>query len=334
MKAITLKEFGNTENFKLENYPVPKPKNDEVLIKLKATAFNPIDYQMRLGRRESHMMNSPILGRELAGIVEEIGEKVKNFKLGDEIYAASGSGGSNGSYAQYMTLTEKRIALKPKNITFEEAAAIPSAGLTAWQTFSRLHIKKKDSIFITGGSGAVGSFLIRLLKPKHLDQIITIAGSLESIDAIKAIGLKESQIIDYRNPDLESSILNANHNHYFDFTVDIVGDKSAEIAASTLKVNGVYADITFLGTQKTRETLFDKGASVLNISNYAFTLDNNLNWYGNTLRKIAGLIEAEKLAAPSINVLGNFSLKTVQQAHNIMENNLTRGKKLVMTIDY
>ena len=73
---------------------------------------------------------------------------------------------------------------------------------------------------------------------------------------------------------------------------------------------------------------------MLNISNYAFTLDNNLNWYGNTLRKIAGLIEAEKLAAPSINVLGNFSLKTVQQAHNIMENNLTRGKKLVMTIDY
>ncbi|MCZ4244522.1 quinone oxidoreductase family protein [Pedobacter punctiformis] len=333
MKAITLKAFGSTDNFKLENLTVPKPKGDEILIRLKATAFNPIDYQMRLGRRESELMNSPVLGRELAGIVEEIGEGVKNFKPGDEIYAASGSSGSNGSYAQYMALTEKKAALKPKSLSFEQATAIPSAGLTAWQTFNRLNVKPNESIFITGGSGAVGSFLIKLLKSSNIHQIITIAGNIESTDAIKAMGLNDDQVLDYKKPDLEKRILDANKQQHFDYVVDIVGDESSEIAAAVLKVNGVYADITFLSTQKTRELLFDKGASILNISNYSFTLKNNLEWYGETLNELKKLIEGNKLDTAAINIVGHFSLNTVKQAHNLMENNLTKGKKLVMTID-
>lgn len=333
MKAITLKAFGSSDNFELENLTVPKPKGDELLIRLKATAFNPIDYQMRLGKRESALMNSPVLGRELAGIVEEIGEEVKNFKPGDEIYAASGSSGSNGSYAQYMALTEKKAALKPKNLSFEQAAAIPSAGLTAWQSFNRLNIKTNQSIFITGGSGAVGSFLIKLLKSNNIDKIVTTAGNAASIKAIKSMGLADEQILDYKKPDLENRILDTNKQQLFDFVVDIVGGESAEIAASVLKVNGTYADITFLGTQKTREILFDKGASILNISNYSFTLNNNLKWYGETLNELKNLIESNKLDTPAINIIGTLSIKTVQQAHELMERNLTQGKKLVMTID-
>jgi len=332
MKAILLKSFGGTENFKMENLKVPKPKAGELLIKIKATAFNPIDYQMRLGRRESHMMNSPVLGRELSGIVEEIGEDVKNFKPGDEIYAASGSSGSNGSYAEYMALTEKKVALKPKNLTFEQAAAIPSAGLTAFQTFNRLKIKSKESVFITGGSGAVGSFLIKLLKSNHIDQIVTIAGNLKSIEAIRAMGLADRQILDYKDPGLETLLLKSNNNMDFDFAVDIVGNKSSETAAAVLKVNGVYADITFLGTEKTREILFDKGAEIFNISNYAYTLNENLDWYRRNLMEITNLIERGTINGPAVNILGEFSLETVQQAHYIMEKNLVKGKKLVMVV--
>ncbi|WP_316803867.1 NADP-dependent oxidoreductase [Pedobacter nototheniae] len=333
MKAITLQAFGSSDHFELVDMSVPKPTGDEILIRLKATAFNPIDYQMRLGKRESELMNSPVLGRELAGIVEQIGEKVKNFKPGDEIYAASGSSGSNGSYAQYMTLTEKKAAQKPKNLSFEQAAAIPSAGLTAWQTFKRLDIKANQSIFINGGSGAVGSFLIKLLKSNHINKIITTAGNIESIKAIKNMGLNDDQILNYKNPDLQNRILMANQQQHFDFAVDLVGGQSAEIAASVLMVNGTYADITFLATEKTRETLFDKGATILNISNYAFTLNNNLKWYGETLNQLKDLIEGNKLDTAAINIVGNFSVKTVQHAHKLMEDNLTRGKKLVMRID-
>lgn len=333
MKAIVLKAFGSTDNFKLENLSVPKPVGDEILIRLKATAFNPIDYQMRLGRRESALMTSPVLGRELAGIVESVGENVKNFKPGDQVYSASGSSGSNGSYAEYMTLTEKRVALKPENISFEEAAAIPSAGLTAWQTYNRLNIKENDSIFITGGSGAVGLFLIKLLKFNGIHNIITTAGNSESAEALKALGLKNEQILDYKKPELIKKVLHVNGQQHFDYAIDVVGAESSEIAATALKVNGIYADITFLGTEKTREILFDKGASILNISNYAFTLNNSLDRYGETLSALKKLIESGKLAATAIKVVGSLSIKTVQEAHNLMESNLTKGKKLIMTMD-
>lgn len=333
MKVITLKGFGSSDNFELENLSISKPKGDELLIRLKATAFNPIDYQMRLGKRESELMNSPILGRELSGVVEEIGNEVENFKPGDEIYAASGSSGSNGSYAQYMCLTEKKVALKPKNLSFEQAAAIPSAGLTAWQTFNRLNIKPDESIFINGGSGAVGSFLIKLLKLNGVNQIITTAGNKESLKAIKTLGIPNVQILDYKKADFENAVLSANKQHYFNYVVDLVGASSSELAAAVLAVNGVYADITFLGTEKTREHLFDKGATILNISNYAYTLNHNLKWYGETLTALNKLIESNKLAAPAINLVGSFSLETVKKAHHLMENNLTQGRKLVMKID-
>lgn len=332
MKAIVLKGFGGVEHLHLSDLEKPAVKPGEVLIRIKAAAFNPIDYQMRQGRREKELMTSPVLGRELSGIIEELGAGVTGFLPGDEVIAASGSRGSNGSYAAYMTLSPKLLAHKPKVLSFEQATAVPSAGLTAWQCFSRMKMTTEQTVFITGGSGAVGSFLIRLLKLHGIHRILSTAGSPASQDALLALGLEPANIIDYKTEDLTKKAIAANGGQPFDFAVDIVGAEVAEVAAEVLTVNGTYLDVTFLGTEHTRGILFDKGAVVINISNYAYALKNELDWYGRTLNHLSDLIDAGKITAPAIHIVGELTVKTVQEAHLLMENNQSHGRKLVMTV--
>jgi len=146
------------------------------------------------------------------------------------------------------------------------------------------------------------------------------------------LGLKKDQIINYKSENLSDEILSANDNNQFDFAVDIVGGQISETAAEVLKVNGNYVDITFLGTRKTREVLFDKGCVILNISNYAYALKGDLAWYGRTLSELSQLIESGKITAPSINLVGDLSVETVQKAHTLLESNQIFGKKLVMKV--
>lgn len=332
MKAIVLEGFGDVSHFRLAEIALPVAKDEEVLIKIKAAAFNPIDYQMRQGRREKQLMTSPILGREMSGVIVAIGNQVTGFLPGDEVMAASGSKGSNGSYAEYMAINPIMIAHKPSNISFEEAAAIPSAGLTAWQCFKRMNIQPEQRVFITGGSGAVGSFLIRILKYHGIHKIISTAGSQKSTEALFALGLEENQVINYKTTDLTTQVIAANEGMLFDFVVEIVGGEISAVAAEVLKVNGTYLDVTFLGTERTRDLLFDKGCVVMNISNYAHALGNNMAYYGEALNQVAALIKAGKISPPAIHMVGELSVKTVQEAHLLLENNQGYGRKNVMSV--
>lgn len=333
MKAIVLNGFGGVEHFSMTDMDIPVPKDHELLIAIKATAFNPIDYQMRQGRRESQHMHSPVLGRELAGIVLTAGKNTSGFKPGDEVIAASGSRGSNGTYATHMALDYRMVAHKPTGLSFETATAIPSAGLTAWQTFNRMKAQPQHSIFITGGAGAVGSFLIKLLKAHGISKIYATAGNKASTAALQQMGLPEEQIIDYHQHNLVATVLLRNQQQPFDWAVDIVGGSISETAAAVLGVNKSYADITFLGTQQTRELLFDKGIDVLNISNYAYAASNQLDWYGNNLRQLGALISGQIITPPAIEVVGGFSTDTVKHAHTLMETNQVNGRKIIMTME-
>jgi NADPH2:quinone reductase len=332
MKAIQLNGFGDVSNFSLTHLDDPIVKNDEVLIQIKAAAFNPIDYQMRLGLRESRLMRSPVLGRELSGLIVKAGPDVIGFKPGDEVMVLAGSRGSNGSYAELIALDYRMLGRKPHHISFEEAAAIPSSGLTAWHSFKRMQAEASDSVFINGAAGGVGRFLIKLLKASGISNIITTAGSEQSMIALQNLGLNTGQIINYNEPGLKELLIAANNGKRFDYAVDLVGRVIAETAAGILKMNGSYVDITFLGTSITREILFDKGANILNIAAYAFAVENNLTWYGDMLNHLAQLIDAGKIDAPAVNVIGSLSVETVQEAHRLMEANRIYGKKLVMSV--
>lgn len=332
MKAIVLNSFGSADNFSLQHLDTPVPAGREVLVKIKAAAFNPIDYQMRKGLRESARMHSPVLGREFSGIVEATGSEVVNFQPGDEVFAASGSMGSNGTYAEYITVPYEVLAHKPASISFEEAAAVPVAGLTAWQCFTRLHIDPAQRVFITGGAGGVGAFLIKLLKAHQIHQVVTTAGNTISHDALLELGLADNQVIDYKAPELLKTVAAVYPGQPFDFSIDLVGGSLSEIAAEVLKLNGIYADVTFLATEKARETLFDNGATIVNVANYAYSLAGKPEWFGEQLDLFGRLFTNGSITAPLINIVGDLSVASVKQAHLLMENNQTNGRKVVMRV--
>ncbi|MDR2235504.1 MAG: NADP-dependent oxidoreductase [Chryseobacterium sp.] len=327
MKAVIL-----NKNFQLEDgfTEKPIPKSNEVLIQIKASGFNPIDYQMLENELERRLISSPVLGRELSGIIVGKGSEATQFNIGDEVYCGSGSMGSNGSYAEYITAPEDIVAFKPQNLSFEQAAAIPSTGLTALQIFKRLKPSKEDSLLITGAAGGVGSFLIKFLIAHRYRKIIATVGSEENRQMLLNIGLKNDQIISYREENLSENLFKANHNQLFDIGIDLVGNRMSEITADLLKINGIYTDVTALVTPDAHETLFNKGMLIMNISNYTYSMTKTYSYYRNGLNEIARLIENNMINPPNYKIMGSLSLETVLKAHSILKNNQTQGHKLIM----
>jgi NADPH:quinone reductase-like Zn-dependent oxidoreductase len=327
MKAVIL-----NKDFKLEDgcTEKPQPKPHEVLIQIKASGFNPIDYQMLENELERKLISSPILGRELSGIVVEKGADVTLFNIGDEVFCGSGSMGSNGTYAEYISVPEAIVAFKPKNISFEQAASIPSAGLTSLQIFKRLKLQPEQTILITGAAGGVGSFLIKILWAHHIENFVITVGSEENKQMFLNLGLKEHQIVNYKEENLIENLLKANQHQPFDIGIDLVGNYMAEVTAEVLKINGTYVDVTALVTKEAHEILFNKGTVIMNISNYAYSMVKQYDYYKNSLEEISGLIESSAIAPSQHKIIGDLSLKTVLKAHSILKNNQTQGHKLIM----
>lgn len=334
MKAIILKDFGGIENFELQEIEKPQAKNDEVLIKIKATAFNPIDYQMRQGSTESKLLKSPVLGRELSGEVVEIGKSVNSIEIGDNVAAYVGSLASNGTYAEFISVPAKLIAKNPPKITFGEAAAIPLVGMTALQCFNRIEIPKAEPIFIAGGAGGVGTIFIKLLLANGNNNIYTTAGNSGSINHLKKIGVNENNILDYNKSDIITVL--KSKNEYYKYVIDFVGGKMSEICAELVDVFGTYVDVTFLATDNAKELLFSKATTIINIANYAPSLKSGpekFDYYGRNLKALFEKIDSNIISPTEINIVGDFSVETVQKAHLLMENNQTKGKKLIMTME-
>lgn len=327
MKAVILNKNGKLEDGLAEQ---PQPKNNEVLIQIKASGFNPIDYQMLENELERKLISSPILGRELSGIVVNTGSDVTEFNIGDEVYCGSGSMGSNGTYAEYIVVPEAIVSFKPKNISFEQAAAIPSVGMTSLQIFNRLKLNPENTVLVTGATGGVGSFLIKLLLAHNIQQITATVGSEENRQILLNLGLKNHQIINYKEENLISNILKANNDQPFEYGIDLVGNYMSEVTADVLKINGMYVDVTALVTKDAHETLFNKGTLMMNISNYTYGMVKKYEYYKNSLFQIKALIENGKILPPQHKVIGNLSLETVLQAHSVLKNNQTQGHKLIM----
>jgi NADPH:quinone reductase len=335
MKAIVLTKFGSSENFAMQEVENPILKEGTVKVKIYATSFNPIDYQMRRGSSESKYLKSTVLGREMSGVIVEVSKSVTDFKIGDEIYGYVSNFGSNGTYAEYIVVPEVIIAHKPKNISFNQAAALGVVGLTAIQTIEKCKIQSDDNVFIAGGAGGVGSMVIRLLLKNGIKNIYTSAGNQESIDKIISYGLPKENIINYKTENVIEKISTLTKGQKIDFAIDTVGENMSEICADVLKINSTYADISFLATEKAREKLFYIGTTIQNIFIYAYGIEGDnekMRYYNNRLTLLKDYLENNLISETSINLVGNFNVETVIRAHNILEKNETKGDKLVMEI--
>lgn len=334
MKAIILPQQGGIENFKwADDFPEPAIQDSQVMVKITASSFNPIDYQIRQGR---YTLPSPILGREFAGTVEKIGKGVTKFKKGDQVMAVSGSMGSNGTYAEFITVPENLLILKPENWSAQQAAAFSLVGLTAYKCYLKIikFHQKTHSLLVTGATGGVGQVLIKLLVAASFSNIIVTVGNEDGKKIMLSYGLKEENIINYKKEELEQHILKANHQQRITLAVDIVGGQLSETCANVLEVEGIYIDVTDLITAQAKTTLFDWSATEIHISNYAYSLKKDYQQYATQLKELTGLFEQYNIELSPVHVIGNLSVETVRKAHTLLEANQTNGKKLVMNHQY
>jgi NADPH:quinone reductase-like Zn-dependent oxidoreductase len=249
MKAIVYEKYGTPDVLLLKEIEKPAPRDREVLVKVHATTVTIGDTIMRsfklpnisgwqkfmarliLGWRRP---KRPILGMELAGEVESIGRKVTRFKTDDPVFASTFAV-NFGGHAEYKCLPENGVlALKPANLTNEEAAAIPGAGMTAWQCLKKGNIQPGQAVLIYGASGAVGTYAVQFAS-RHLGADVTGVCSGANLELVKSLGA--SQVMDYTRDDFTQS------GATYDVVFDAVGKLAPTLAKKMLKPRGVSINV-------------------------------------------------------------------------------------------
>ncbi|WP_138504712.1 zinc-dependent alcohol dehydrogenase family protein [Nostoc sp. PA-18-2419] len=249
MKAMAIANFGSPEVFVETEVNKLTPRNNEVLVKVYATSVNPADCGMRQGSFGPRVKLPAILGFDVSGVVEAVGENVKDFQVGDEVYYAIPHEQGGGANAEYHVANESIIAKKPANISHLEAASVPVAGGTAWAALiTRANIKVGEIVLIHGGAGGVGTFAIQIAKAAGA-YVYTTCGSYDS-DFVKSLGADRA--IDYRNEDFINIIMQETNGQGVDVIFTTV---SGEILAKSLAVTkadgravtitGVTGDLNF-----------------------------------------------------------------------------------------
>lgn len=325
MKAIVYHEHGSADVLKLEDVEKPAPKDDEVLIKVRAASLNPLDWRLMRGEPKIIRVLAKLMaglgtgrpGVDMAGAVEAVGKKVKKFKVGDEVF-----GSCAGALAEYTSTGESKVTLKPDAVTFEQAASINVAGLTALQGLrDKAKLQRGQKVLINGAAGGVGTFAVQIAK--HLGAEVTGVCSTRNVEMVRSIGA--DHVIDYTKEDFVSL------PKRYDAILENVGNKSPSELQSVLNPKGrsigvgAPHDLSVIG-------LLVGAVTSMRLSMFsdrkvtAFVAKANAD----DLALIADLIATGKLT-PVIDRV--YSLNETADAMRYLETGHARGKVIVKVSD-
>lgn len=320
MKAIVYNKSGSTAVLKLEEIEKPVPKDDEVLIKVRAASVNPLDYHLLrhafLRRVMAAVSKVKITrpGRDVAGEVEAVGRNVTRFKAGDEVFGAC-----NGAFAEYACARESALAMKPDNISFEQAASSPVAGLTALQGLrDKGQIQPGQKVLINGAAGGVGTFAVQIAKSFGAE--VTGVCSTRNVEMVRSIGA--DRVIDYTREDFTSS------GQHYDLIFDLVANHSFSEHKRALTPNGTYIGAGVLGLHGKMIGVLTGRITELVLSPFVSQKFSSFMAKLNRedLTAIGALMEAGKVT-PVID--RRYSLSEAAEAVGYAEEGHARGKVII-----
>jgi NADPH:quinone reductase-like Zn-dependent oxidoreductase len=302
MQTIRIHSFGGPEVLTIDQLPVPKPGSGEMLVKVMAASVNPVDYKIRRGNYPAVRSDKLpyTLGRDIAGIVESGGAGVGSFKKGDAIYAMLDI--DRGAFSEYVIVKESEAAPQPKPLDAAAAAAVPLAGLTAWQgLFRHGGVTAGQRVLIHAGSGGVGHFAIQFAKAKGAHVITTV--SEQHVSFVRELGADE--VIDYKKQRFEEVV------HDVDMVFDLIAGETQERSWAVLKRGGVLVSTL---AEPSQEKAKQHGVRALR-----YTVQPS----GAELAEIGRLIDAGKVKPKVTRV---FRLAQAVEAEQLVEDGHTEGK--------
>ncbi|SEN97845.1 NADPH:quinone reductase [Flavobacterium sp. CF108] len=323
MKAL----FTNTyeSEFVKTEIEKPAPKKGEVLVKIHASGVNPIDNKIRLGLSPYASPVLPaVLGTDLAGVIEEIGEGVTEFKVGDEVYGlAGGVLGLQGTLAEYTAVDADLLAIKPKNLTMKEAAGIPLVLLTAWEgLIDRAKVQKGDKVLVHAGAGGVGHMVVQLAKIFGADVYATV--SSQKAEIVKSYGATP---IDYKTETVEDYVNKYTDGKGFDIIYDTVGGQSLDDSFKAIRHYGQISSCYAFGTHTLAISSLHS-ASIHGVFVLRPMIGNEgRKHHGDILKETTKLIKEGKLK-PLIDPR-TFTLDNAIEAHKAVSDNSAIGKIVV-----
>ncbi len=333
MKAFILDRYGTADGTRIGEIPEPEVHDDDVLVQVHAASVNPLDHRLRNGefKRILPYRLPMVLGHDLAGVVVRVGSRVRQFKTGDEVYARPADG-RIGAFAEFISIEEADLAIKPATLTMQEAASVPLVGLTAWQALiEKANIKRGQKVLIHAGSGGVGTIAIQLAR--HFGATVATTTSAANLELVKRLGARVA--IDYKKENFESVL------HDYDVVLNSLHGDTLNKSVGVLKPGGVLISISGPPDSDFARQI---GASwVLNLAMRALsyrirrkTRRRGVSYRflfmranGDQLRELASLFDSGVLR-PVIDRV--FPFASIKEAISYVETGRAKGKVVVSLI--
>jgi NADPH2:quinone reductase len=318
MKAVVISKFGGFDAFEMRDVAVPAVGPRQIRVRIHATAINPLDYQIRRGDYVDYVPLPAITGHDVSGVIEEKGEYVSEFEVGDEVYYTPKIFGGQGSYAEQHVVDVDLVARKPKNISHLEAASLTLVGGTVWEALvTRAQLSVHETILIHGGAGGVGTVAIQLAKAIGARVITTAVPS--NHDFVRSLGADE--VIDYTTQDYVTAVAELTRGQGVNVVFDTIGGDTLTRSALALADGGRLVSLVDIAQPQNLIEAWGKNAAY----HFVFTRQNR-----GKLDALTNLVERGQIK-PIIGAV--LPLARIGEAHELLENGVARGLRGKVAID-